>query len=569
MPDLPSASVTIDPAAGGLGAGTDYLVVLLPCATNADLKPRVFASTKALLDFHGYAPGVDYLAHHYDETGLPAIVVPMPIVTAGVISQQDDSQVDGTCAITVTGTPLEECDLELTVTHTGTKTIGTDQILFDLSLDGGRTTKSVKLGTATSYVVPYVGITLNFAAGTLIADDLYTCRTTAPKPDQAGIQDAREALAEQLKVERSWLCPWDVATEDEAQDIVTEVNAYDTTNDRFKHVRVQARDAYPAAKLSNVGTITFAEVDATGDTITRSAGSFIADGFRVGQILTITGSASNNVTTDAITAVTATVITLDTTDLEAEGPVAAGTVRISAPAETLAAWKADIDGEFEDIADEPRIDLGGGRARKLSKITGWRFRRPVQWAASIREYQHDVHIPTWRKQDGPLSGWDLEDEDGNIVEHDERTDGGLLAAGFTCFRTWSNGPAGTYIAKSVTRGDRGSLLSRTHNMAVVNVAMLVVQSESEQAIGQVLILNANGTGSEASLKVLEARVNSSLAIHLLQDRREGPRASSAKWTASRTDVLNVVDAVLTGTLDIRLGATIEHVQTRVRVQTAG
>jgi hypothetical protein len=55
----------------------------------------------------------------------------------------------------------------------------------------------------------------------------------------------------------------------------------------------------------------------------------------------------------------------------------------------------------------------------------------------------------------------------------------------------------------------------------------------------------------------------------LQRKSEGPRASGAAWKASTSDILNVPDAELTGVLDLRLGATLEKIRTRVRIQTAG
>src|SRR6185369_1317986 len=65
----------------------------------------------------------------------------------------------------------------------------------------------------------------------------------------------------------------------------------------------------PVAGVTIVGspTITFAEVGATGDTITRSRGSFLDDGFAADDRITVAGSVSNNFSNARITAVTATV----------------------------------------------------------------------------------------------------------------------------------------------------------------------------------------------------------------------------------------------------------------------
>jgi hypothetical protein len=644
MAELPEASVTIDDEAGALAGGTDLLTVFGCVEQNDDLTPRIFASTKALLAKHGYSPAVDYCAIHFEEAQKPVLFVALPTVTAGTIGRVNTGGNSGSSSVSVSAGSngvLEEVDGEATVVQGGT--IGTDQIILDLSLDGGRTTKRIRLGTDTSYPIPYVGQTLTFGAGDLTAGDvIITWSSTAPRWDQSGLADARAALVAQQKQCRSWLVVGDLVEEDDASDLLDEVNAYETENARFVYARAQVRDRKPDAALSHVtvrktgtATLTFA---ASTHTVTRSAGSWISDGFAVGQVVTITGTTSNNVT-KAITVLTDTVMTF-AAGLVNEGPTSAGVVVgsaglvfaasgdtitrsdgswladgfavgdsvtitgtvsnnltgtitvLTATVMTLGAssltdetigtaavvvaggeldsdWMASVDDEFGDIDGERRIDLGAGRGRKASPISGYRFRRPVAWAASLREYQHDVQIPTWRKSDGKCVGWDLEDEEGNTVEHDERIDGGALAARFTCFRTYANGPAGAFIALSLTRAAESSLLSRTHNMAVANVACSVTQAETENAIGQVLELNADGTGTEASLVVLEERVNSALAIALLQGKSEGKRASDAKWKASRTDILNIPAAELTGTLDLRLNGTLEKITTRVRVQTAG
>lgn len=648
MAELPSASVTIDDEAGAFGGGTGYAIVLGCVESNDDLTPRVFASTKALIAQHGYSPAVDYCALHFEATKKPVIFVGLPTTTVGVLGSEDDSGVTGNSAISVAAGSagyLEETDAILTVTTGGT--IGVNGIVFTLSLDGGLTEKTIRLGTATSYTVPYVGIVISFAAGTLVADDVFTFKTTAPMWDGDGISDARIALSAQLKLARSFIIVGDVPTDTVAGYVTTALNAYETTSDRFAYARINVRDRLPSASMSRntvtmtgTPTITFLEVGGTGDTITRSTGSFIADGFATGMVVTVAGAVAtagaNNVT-GKITTVTALVLTLDTADLINEGPISgvtiigshglifttttatrsggswlddgfavgdevtfSGTVSNNitveitvltatvmtfasggaaetigtrsvtcTKGETMAAWVATMATEFASVDGQKRIDIGLGRLRKLSPITGWQFRRPVAWAASIREYQHDLQIPCWRKSDGPLDGWSNLDEDGNVVEYDERTDGGALADRFTCARTYSNGPNGAFIALSMTRAPEGSLLSRTHNMAVANLACTVCQAETENAIGQVLILNEDGTGTDASLSIIEGRVNSALQIALLQARSEGPRATKAVWSASRNDILNVPAAELTGSLDLILNGTLERITTTVRIQTGG
>lgn len=568
MADLPEASVTIDDEAGAFGGGTGYAVVIGCVELNDDITPRVFASTKSLIAQHGYSSAVDYAAMHFEATKKPIVFVGLPKATAGSIGSNDPTGVAGTSVITVAAGAngvLEEVDAILTVVTGGT--IGTNGIVLSLSLDGGRTEKTIRLGTANSYTVPYVGVVINFAAGTLVAQDVYTFRTNAPMWDSTGLSTARAALAAQQKLSRSWVIVGDLPDSTHAGYVTTQANAYETSHDRYIYARCSVRDRRLGKKsMIAAQTLTFAEVGATGDTITRSAGSWLEDGFRAGDTIVVAGTVSNNITA-VIDTVTATVITLTTADLEAE-VLASDLVTIEATT-TMAAYVSSTDAAFASVDSQKRIDLSIGRARKQSPITQWLFRRPAAWALSLREYSHDLQIPSWRKSDGPLDGWSLEDENGTIVEFDERTDGGGLAARFSCLRSYSNGPNGTFGALSLTRASEGSLLSRTHNMAVANLACTIAQAETENAIGQVLVLKADGTAEESSLQVIEGRVNTSLEIHLLQARSEGPRASKAVWSASRTDVLNVPGAELNGTLELLLNGTIERVNTRVRIQTAG
>jgi hypothetical protein len=571
MATLPGASVSISSEAGVLAGGTGYCVVISPVAQNADGVPRVFTSFKSLLAQHGYSQGADYAASHIDATRKPVLFCGIPIATAGVISQNDQSGVTGTSAITVAAGSdgvLDEVDAVLTVTTGGT--VGTTGIKFTISMDGGRSTVNVNLGTATSYTVPYLGIVISFAAGTLVAGDVFTFVTSAPMWDSAGLALARAGLVAQQKLARSWMVIGDIDNATFAGYVTTQVNGYETANARFTYARVNAFDRLPLPKKSKVvgQTLTFAEVGVTGDTITRSAGSWIDDGFKVGDDITISGSVSNDITTVAgIASLTATVITLDTDDLVDEATTASEDVSITV-AETMAAWISRVDTALASIDGQKRIDIGVGRARRVSQITNWVFRRPASWHASIREYQHDIHRTTWRKDDGPLKDVTISSADGSsIEEYDDRVVGGALAGRFTCLRTWSNGPAGPFVAISLTREDEGSLLSYTHNMAVANVACTIVQDKTENVVGRTLVLKSDGTATTASLSALETEVNNALETALLEEKvvGEGPRCSSVVWRANTTDNLSVVDATLTGSVDLRVNGTVVHVDTAVRV----
>src|SRR5678815_1151353 len=311
MADLPNATIVIDDEAGAFAGGTGYVTVLSCVELNDDLTPRIFASAKSLIGTHGYSPGVAYAALHIQQTRKPVMFVGLPTATAGTLGRIDSTGVSGSSVISVAAGSagyLEETDCSLTVVNGGT--IGTNGITFDFSADGGRTTKRVRLGTATSYTVPYLGIVISFAAGTLVAGDTYAFATTAPMWDASGLTAARTALATQQKLSRSWQVIGDVANSTFAGYIKTEANAYETSHDRFVYARCNVRDHLPLAsmskatvRMSGTPTVTFAEVGGTGDTITRSAGSFVTDGFVAGMAIDVTLSASNNFTKAKITGV--------------------------------------------------------------------------------------------------------------------------------------------------------------------------------------------------------------------------------------------------------------------------
>ncbi len=570
MATLPSASVTIDDEAGAFAGNTGYAVVLGCVTTSADSVPRVFASSKSLLDQHGYSQAADYAALHIEATKKPIIFVGMPIVTVGAVvrpSRYGTGTSVISAAATSTGSIVEEVDALLTVVTGGT--IAAAGIVLSLTLDGGITSKTIRLGTAASYVVPYTGITISFAAGTLVAGDTFRFQTTAPLWDSTGLTAARVALGAQLKLARSFVVIGDVATDTVAGYVTTEVNAYETTNDRFTYARVNTVDRLPKPYMTRTLTgvqLTFADAGATA-TIVRDVGSFVTDGFVIGDTVEINTPLNSGVT-GVLTGVAALTLTFGATpNLAAEVTTAStNTIEVT---ETMAAWMARMDTEFAPVASQNRIDIGVGRLRKLSPITGWQYRRPVMWAASIREYQHDLHIPTWRKSDGPLDGWSMLDDDGMIVEFDERVNGGGLAAGFTVARSWGNGPNGAFIALSLTRGVEGSLLSRTHNMAVANLACTVCHAATENAIGMVLELDDDGHATSASLGIIEEAINTDLEIALLQNKGEGARASKAVWRAATDDVLNIPGATLTGVLDLHLNGTLEQISTTVKIDTAG
>jgi len=647
MATLPRATTVVSDTAGAVASGLDTLCLWSPVATSADVTPRLFGNADAIVQQHGYCEGVEYAALHFAQTRKPILFVGLPIATPGAIGRVDTTGNTGTSVVGVTAGvsgALNEHDGVVTVISGGT--IGTDQIVLGLSLDGGRTSQRVRLSTASSYVIPNEGVTLSFASGDLEDGDVViTWHASAPRSDATGWAAARVKLAAQQRSFRKILLCGDLASDTEAAALLAQINAYKTANERAVYCCASVYDREPQAALSTeshaksgTATLTFADAD---DTIKRSAGSWITDGFAVGDV--VETSSATNAGPFVVTAVTALVLTVEADDLADEGPTAtvtvtgyvgleftastdvvtrssgswvadgfragdvvtvagaspggnnngeftvaavtalaldlgdglsdevaaAGTVTIVA-GQTKAAWMAEIDAEFATIDAAPRISLCAGRGRVSSPYSSWYPRRSVAWAVTLREFTHDLHVAPWRKDDGP-TGFDLYDADGVLEEWDDRVDGEAgVAARFTCFRTWANGPNGAFIALSLTRASDASLLVQTQNVAVVNLAENLVQLNTENAaIGVSLVLNADGTATTDSLSLTESKVNSALKLGLLTPGREGPRASSAKWTTDASVLYNVAEPVMLGTLDLLLNGTNHSVYTTVRVISGG
>lgn len=347
---LPSASTRLSVQAGSAPTSTDLIAVWGACATLADGSPRLYSSVQALIDAHGYCEAAEYAALHMDGAAKPILFVPLAISTAGTVGRFDTSGNTGTSVCSVAaaaGGILAEVDGVVKVATGGT--VGTDQIVLSISLDGGTTFKPARLGTATTYTIPYVGLVLSFTVGTLIATDTaLEFHSVAPLADYTSLTTARAAMAAQQRITRSWLFVGDLSLLAQGQGIQTAVDTYETSHERYTYAVAQLRDRLPLASLSQTrasmtagASVTFAEVGATGDTITRATGSFLTDGFVAGDTIRVTGSSSNNVT-GVPTTIAASVITLNTTDLVAEGPTAVVTIT-SEPTLTFAEVGASGD----------------------------------------------------------------------------------------------------------------------------------------------------------------------------------------------------------------------------------
>lgn len=145
---------------------------------------------------YGYGPMVQ-MACRLSAKGLAVAVCKSAQTTAGVAGAVTASVPGGgTSVVSVTGAPLDSYRAKMRVVGGGTIASATPVISIQVSLDNGETWQAVqRLGTANTYVIPNTGLTLNFAAGTLVAGDSYTFRTTTePKWSATDMGTAIDAI---------------------------------------------------------------------------------------------------------------------------------------------------------------------------------------------------------------------------------------------------------------------------------------------------------------------------------------------------------------------------------------
>ena len=144
----------------------------------------------------GYGPGPQAAALIAQQSGNSVVFVKAAQSGAGVANSVVRVGTTGTSAMTITGTPLDDYQLLVTVTVAGTiGTAGNNGPAISVSLDNGRTIYAQKnLGVATTYVVANTGLTLNFGAGTLVLGETYGSFCTAPTWSDTTVTSAITAL---------------------------------------------------------------------------------------------------------------------------------------------------------------------------------------------------------------------------------------------------------------------------------------------------------------------------------------------------------------------------------------
>lgn len=301
------------------------------------------------------------------------------------------------------------------------------------------------------------------------------------------------------------------------------------------------------------------------NTITRSTGSWPNDGFHAGMKFTVEGSDDND-GTYSITSAASSVITVAETLVD-ESNVDGADLTITAT-ELKSTWRAALEtivgATPQTQKQSEKVLLCGGRARRKSPITQARKRRPFSWPLAIRVMGHDLHISAAQVDLGGLDGWDIFDENGLLEEHDERTDGGLLAARIACATTL-NEETGVFVALPLTLDEDNKPMSRLPITLVAQLACTVATAAYQRKLNSGVLLKKDKTIQEGSARRIDEFVNTQLRIALLTPGPEGQRSSAVTARLDRNTDLSVVGTEVPWEVDLRTLGYLEKLTGVVRV----
>lgn len=238
-----SAGAVITVQDGGLGQvkiGGGRTMVVIGC-TSTGTPNQILQSSNPndFINNFGYGPATEAAALIANVSGNPVIMIKASTQVIGTNSAVSHPTGGGTSAVTLTGTPNDTYYGLVTVSTAGT--INAGPVNIGVSLDNGRTSQPVALGSASTYVIPNTGLTLNFGNGNLTTADTFKWVSTEPKWSQTFVTSAVSTLKGYATQWLNVLLTGDCTASD-----FTNVDANATTlfnNKQFTRFLTNARDA--------------------------------------------------------------------------------------------------------------------------------------------------------------------------------------------------------------------------------------------------------------------------------------------------------------------------------------
>ena len=136
-------------------------------------------------------PLLEDVAFHLATAGGPVLAMPVTPSNAGTIGSVTLTGTGVTPGASATGTPRDKYDVVVKIIAGGAVATASFQVSFDGGVTFSPTTATA--ASITTYVAS-TGLTLTFAAGTYVANDLYKFSTVAPTYSSSDLNTAIDAL---------------------------------------------------------------------------------------------------------------------------------------------------------------------------------------------------------------------------------------------------------------------------------------------------------------------------------------------------------------------------------------
>lgn len=207
MPNTGDVTINVtDGAAGAVTVPSSSIQVVMGCCSAGTANQLVVTRSPATLQSTcGYGPGVEAAALACKAGGTVIFCKLPPAATGTATAVIKTGTGTSTWTVTLDGTngAFDDYYVQVNVLTGGTQ--GSTGMSFQISLDAGRNFGPIiSITTATSYIIANTGITLNFAAGTFVAGDVFRFSTTAPAWNTAGVQAAINALQASAYANTGW-----------------------------------------------------------------------------------------------------------------------------------------------------------------------------------------------------------------------------------------------------------------------------------------------------------------------------------------------------------------------------
>jgi hypothetical protein len=170
------------------------LAVAGVCSQGPINTPGIFALRSDLVAKHGTGTAVEEAALCLETTGMPILFVRTGDSVAGAYTAVVETG-SGTSVVTTDSAVEPYDDYEAVIKFITGGTVGVAGITYQESLDGGRSWGAVKaLGTANTITIADGNVKFNLGAGTIIALDTASTRTSGPQWNNTELAGAVESL---------------------------------------------------------------------------------------------------------------------------------------------------------------------------------------------------------------------------------------------------------------------------------------------------------------------------------------------------------------------------------------